>query len=593
MLRSGRQLILLLPLCVLTLSGQQTPPDPQAPQPRPPVFRAGAHYVRVDAYPTAKDGTIVEGLTKDDFEIYEDGKLQAIESAEFITFDTWTPDAERKDPRTQQAAYDLAADPTWRVFVIVIDRDSYGMEGQHYMRAPLHEFIDRNLGPRDLFGLLTTQNEWTDLALGQTVTAANAVIDRRDWLMGDDNFDERWAHYFECGLMNMIPIAKLDAKYALLEGLVKLLSLIRQEKKSIVFVSYGLSAPRSSPNSSTQAAGRPAGIPGVPVGPPGYPGLPGPRVRPPTGGGGGPRGPMGPGDRVVTQPRAANCGAERMRLANIDFSQRFRDLLREARQGNVAFYPVSPAGLQTMPFSPRGGIDLRAYHAQNDRTDTLRTLASETDGVAIVNTNDLAAGMRRIANDLRAYYVLGYYTTNTNWDGRVRSIKVRLKPKKDTIRARRQYRAPTAEEIAGFSSPPSSRAAPPPTAEQTALGALEVNLRTEKIEGAPGTLVGTPVVHRVRGRMPPEPVTALQFDRAERLRVEWPLSGTLDRRDARWLDRNGKPMPVDISLSEDVANRTLRVEIPLAAFARGDYLIELNAGSGAVTERSLLAVRIK
>ena len=89
---------------------QQTQPAVSAQ--KPPVFRAGAHYVRVDAYPTTKDGKIVEGLTKGDFEIYEDGKPQAIESAEYITFDTWTPDAERKDPRTQQDAYDLAADPS-------------------------------------------------------------------------------------------------------------------------------------------------------------------------------------------------------------------------------------------------------------------------------------------------------------------------------------------------------------------------------------------------------------------------------------------------------------------------------------------------
>ena len=54
------------------------------------------------------------------------------------------------------------------------------------------------------------------------------------------------------------------------------------------------------------------------------------------------------------------------------------------------------------------------------------SLANETDGIAIVNTNDLSGGMKQIADDLAAYYVLGYYTTNTKFDGGVRNIKVRL-----------------------------------------------------------------------------------------------------------------------------------------------------------------------
>jgi VWFA-related protein len=573
-------MILLLPLCVLTVSGQQAPPDPQAPQPRPPVFRAGAHYVRVDAYPTSKDGTIVEGLTKDDFEIYEDGKLQSIENAEFITFDTWTPDAERRDPRNQQAAYDLAADPTWRVFVIVIDRASYGMEGQHYMRAPLHEFIDRNLGPRDLFGLLTTESSWTDLTLGQSTTAAKGVINSRRWLFDDGDYDERLMPYYECGLASLIGRKRLDETYELLEGLVNLLGLVRQEKKSIVFVSNGLAQP--GPARDTASSARPPRVPGV--------GITNGRI-----------GELTRGDRVGSRAHESFCAAERMRLANIDFEQRFRELLRSARQGNVAFYPIAPAGLQGIPFKAGArGFDFAEQRRQTARTDTLITLAHETDGIPIVNTNDLAGGMRRIANDIRAYYVLGYYTTNTNWDGRVRSIKVRLKPKNpstrlragDTIRARREYRAPTPAEIAGLSNPGVSRAAPPPTAEQTALSALDVNLRTATIDAAPGTLVGSPAVHRLRGRMAPEPATTLQFERADRLRIEWPLSATLERREARLLDRTGKPMPVDTPLSEDTG-RTLTLELPLAPFARGDYLIELQVGAGAVTERTLLAVRIK
>ena len=94
------------------------------------------------------------------------------------------------------------------------------------------------------------------------------------------------------------------------------------------------------------------------------------------------------------------------------FAARFRGVLRGARQANVAFYPISPAGLQGMPFFERGGIDMDAYHAQTMRADSLRSLASETDGIAIVDTNDLAGGMRRIANDIRAYSCSAT-TTNT------------------------------------------------------------------------------------------------------------------------------------------------------------------------------------
>src|SRR5262245_4183346 len=218
----------------------------------------------------------------------------------------------------------------------------------------------------------------------------------------------------------MIGRKKLDDTFSLFEGLVKLLGLIRQEKKSIVFVSYGLSTPGTMNASRTSGSGGAFGIPGIPTAPPGAPGT-GPRIRPPTGGGSGPTGPMGHGDRIATPSRQTHCDAERIRLAGIDFAQRFRDLLRDARAANVAFYPVSPAGLQTMPFKATGGADLDAYHAMNRRTDSLLTLASETGGLAIVNTNDLAGGMRRIANDVQSYYVLGYYTANTTWDGAVRA----------------------------------------------------------------------------------------------------------------------------------------------------------------------------
>src|SRR5204862_5318 len=78
------------------------------------------HFVRVDAYPTV-NGKIVEGLKPEDFEILEDGKPQTIESFDFLKFDTFTPDAERRDPVSQQAGFDMAADPRYRLFVVYVD----------------------------------------------------------------------------------------------------------------------------------------------------------------------------------------------------------------------------------------------------------------------------------------------------------------------------------------------------------------------------------------------------------------------------------------------------------------------------------------
>ena len=50
------------------------------------------------------------------------------------------------------------------------------------MREPLHQFIDRNLGPRDLFGLLTTESSWTDLVLGQQDDRGQRRDRQPEWL---------------------------------------------------------------------------------------------------------------------------------------------------------------------------------------------------------------------------------------------------------------------------------------------------------------------------------------------------------------------------------------------------------------------------
>jgi hypothetical protein len=59
--------------------------------------------------------------------------------------------------------------------------------------------------------------------------------------------------------------------------------------------------------------------------------------------------------------------------------------------------------------------------------DTMYSLAADTGGKALLDVNDLTLGMQYAQKALSSYYILGYYTTNTNLDGKFRKVVVSLK----------------------------------------------------------------------------------------------------------------------------------------------------------------------
>ena len=543
--------------------GAQRQEAPTQAQQRP-VFRGGTHFVRVDAYPS-KDGKILEGLKPDDFEVLEDGKPQAIESFDFIKFDTFTPEAERRDPISQQAGFDLAADPRYRVFVVfvamslsnspgaVVSNEDLGL-----IEQPLVNFFERVVGPSDLYGFLTSRNSVKDLVLGQkTIVTVEQV--KNLWRANNIDRDEAdiTLDTCDCGPKIVGPACdamiqrlktryRADATYTALTQLVNHLGQLRQERKNLVLVTNLL--PRWREDLSFLEA-RGANIPqtGIAHG------------------------------RITTDERTATiltnqgtplaCPAEFQRLAMLDFEPRYWELLEDARRENVTVYAITPGGLQAPP-------SLAAVRAMRKAYDDLEALSINTDGIAVTGTNDLNAGMRQIGDNLAAYYLLGYYSTNTKFDGHSRKITVRLKSDGKAIRARREYRAPTEAEIAKMTSRPAAPAHTP-------------------VETGPPAVIGEPIAYRVSRAQPIEKVRLLEFVRADRLRVEWPVLAPLDRREARLLDSAGKPLPIDLPLSEAPDRTTIVVELPLAPFGRGIYSIELTAGAGGRTEQRKLTFMMK
>ena len=52
------------------------------------------------------------------------------------------------------------------------------------------------------------------------------------------------------------------------------------------------------------------------------------------------------------------------------------------------------------------------------------SLASDTGGKALLDNNDLSMGIVNAQKAISSYYIIGYYSANTNLDGKFRRIKV-------------------------------------------------------------------------------------------------------------------------------------------------------------------------
>jgi len=118
--------------------------------------------------------------------------------------------------------------------------------------------------------------------------------------------------------------------------------------------------------------------------------------------------------------------------------ERAMDALKDAQ---VSVYPVDVRGLvSTGDVTYSGDSSANnvpgASSLQNSTLDTLKTFAEMTGGRAYYNSNDLAAGFKRAAEDSTSYYLLGYYMNNQNAKPGWRKLQVEVQRKEMEVRAR-------------------------------------------------------------------------------------------------------------------------------------------------------------
>jgi VWFA-related protein len=578
----------------LTLSGVLVVADPQQP-PQPPPFKAGTNFVRVDVYPT-RNGVPVDDLGVADFQVAEDGAAQKIDTFEHVVVPTGGSQDARVEPQSPTQANALAADARRRVFVIFLDTGNVGIPGAHDINGPIIELLTTLLGPDDLVGLMTPDMSPEQITFMRKTQAIEEGL-RKDWAWGRKNtlkLDQQEQKYDMCfdKAKAAEVIARRRERVALdsLRDLILHMASIREGRTAVLTISEGWVLYRPSETLTHLTKDPLTGKYNEPT-----PGTP-----PPVG--------VGPGGTLTTKDpnrqydtERQECDRDLMELAMADNDKYFRDILGEANRANVSFYPIDPRGLPVFDTDINQALPLTADHAVlQSRQDSLRVLASNTDGVAFLNSNDLRGQMRRLAADFTSYYLLGYSSTNAKLDGGFRTIKVRVTRPGVEVRARRGYRAASASELAAAKKiadtpKPAANAALDKELGMLAHEGRPAEARPERPAAAP--VAGEPVIFR-RGPTTGNVLqksTGREFSRTERLHIEM-LPGEASGWTGALLDRTGKTLPIPVPTGErtDAATgqRWLIADLTLAPLGAGDYAIELTVQRAGEPVKILKAIHV-
>lgn len=435
---------------------QTTPPAQPQDQP-PPVFRTGINFVRVDVIVTDKAGNQISDLKPEDFEVSEDGARQTIETFKLIELDAGLipgPDGPPREIRTDYDEEREASRDDVRLFAIFLDDYHVTQGSSMVMRQQISRFVETQLGPSDMIGLMYPLQPVAAVRMTRNhaaiMKAIQQFLGRKYDYTPKNPLEEKYAYY----PAEVVEKIRNQVSLSAIESLIYRMGSLKEGRKALLLVSEGFTNMLPPQLRAPVAA-----MPGI-----------------------------GQPDR--NDPLAGNSSLEERAgfMASMDLAEDLRQVYAAANRNNVAIYTIDPRGLATNEFGIDQNINMRTDRQYLSSTmDTLRVLAEESDGRAIVNRNDLTTAMKQIVRDTSAYYLLGYNSIAAPTDGKFHEIKVRVRRSGVQVRARKGYYAFTATDAARATAPPK---ASPPKAVETALAAITQPTRARLIHSWIGTTRG-------------------------------------------------------------------------------------------------------
>jgi VWFA-related protein len=408
-----RPIIIVLLISIMA-SGQNQPPRPNpTPQNQPaaanePVkFTSLAQLVEEMVSVKDKEGKVIEGLTAKDFVVTEDGKPQTISFCYFQKFDEITesdpvvPVAGAVKPSVpelksapiesvtkNQISAEKPGDVRYknrRLLVLYFDMSAMPIPDQLRALAAARKFIMTQMTKTDLLAMMEYSSgsvkvlqDFTDDKDQLNQQIETLIVGEDQGLTGDPNdaasADTGAAFGQDDSEFN---IFNTDRQLAALQTAVGMLASLN-EKKSLIYFASGLT------------------------------------------------------------------------LQGVDNQAQMRSATNAATKANVSLYPIDARGLvasaplgnanQPNPggigmYSGGGALAMQTRFQRSQ--DTMYSLAADTGGKALFDVNDLSLGIVNAQKANSSYYIIGYYSTNSNPDGKFRKINISLKE----ITAKLDYRA--------------------------------------------------------------------------------------------------------------------------------------------------------
>jgi VWFA-related protein len=411
------------------------PPATQAETPKP-SFPAAVELVTVDAAVVDKTGKAAAGLGKHDFVVTDNGAPQVITSFEAVVVPE-TPREAAAAPAVRRAPFsaNLVEARRARTFLVVFDDIHLSPAQALRAKGAVAEFLRSGVAEGDRVTLIATGGgAWWNERMPEGRDQLLAILKRLDGRYVPDSSPDRITEYEAMRIEEY-----QDQQVA--------------DKVQRRFDNYGARGSQQDPRGVKPPdadQGSAVGIPSEVV-----------RSR------------AQEVHNLSTSRNKITLGVMaraieglagiKGRKAMIMVSQGFiydvqldamKKVVEASTRANVPIYFIDTRGLQALPeaFTAAFGRPLEAQDTVAVLADITfdaagsEAIALDTGGFAVKNSNDLVNGIKRVSNESRAYYLLGYVPSDLRRDGKFRKIEVKLKgarAKGLTVRARRGYYAPS------------------------------------------------------------------------------------------------------------------------------------------------------